>query len=227
MIKLRGYRIELGEIEATLLDIDGIIEAVVKLISLHDEEPSLAAYIVLDSDRALDRHEIKQTISKVLPEYMVPTAYVQIPALPLTTAGKINLESLPLPQGSDRQTNTEIIHVSDAYEMTIAEIWKAILHLDHVGKKDNFFDLGGHSLLLLKTQDLIQKTLKVDLATTDLFKYSTVESLAEWIKKLDSEAESGETTLAEPVDQNELDLRTSEKKSRQQSLRSKRLKSRQ
>jgi amino acid adenylation domain-containing protein len=227
MIKLRGYRIELQEIEATLVDMAGIIEAVVKLIAVKDEEPYLAAYIVLDSKRALDRHEIKQTISKVLPEYMLPAAYVQISALPLNPSGKINKDELPVPVGSDRQTSTEIIHVSNAYEMTIAEVWKAILNLDHVGKKDNFFDLGGHSLLLLKTQDLIQKTLKVDLATTDLFKYSTVESLAEWIKKLDSEAESGETTFAEPLDQKDSELRSNEKKSRQQSLRSKRLKSRQ
>jgi len=228
MIKLRGYRIELEEIEARLLEHEEIVEVVVKLIEVPDEEPYLAAYIVSsDKERALDRHELKAFVSKLLPEYMVPVAYVQISALPLMPSGKIDKDALPLPAGHDRQTSTDIVHVSDSYEMIIAEVWKAILNLDHIGKKDNFFDLGGHSLLLLKTQDLIQKTLKVELSTTDLFKYSTVETLADWIKKLDSLADGNETLIAPVSDTNNYDLSTSEKKSRQRSLRSKRLKSRQ
>jgi amino acid adenylation domain-containing protein len=226
MIKLRGYRIELGEIESTLLNQKDIIEAVIKVVEIKDEEPYLAAYVVLENGNELDRHKIKVSISKVLPEYMIPAAYVKIGSLPLTPSGKIDKDRLPLPIESDRKTTTDIIHVSNSYEMVIAEVWKAILNLDHVGKKDNFFDLGGHSLLLLKTQDLIQKTLKVQLSTTDLFKYPTVETLAEWIQKLDMQADEAESLSEMDNVKEDADRKAADRKSKQKSLRSRRLKSR-
>jgi len=226
MIKLRGYRIELGEIEANLRDHTDVLEAVVKVIELDGEEPYLAAYLVTNKGKEIDRHEIKEMISRVLPEYMIPSAYVKVDTLPLTTSGKIDKKALPIPAESDRKTTTDIIHISNSYEMIIAEVWKAILNLDHIGKKDNFFDLGGHSLLLLKTQDLIEKTMKVKLSTTDLFKYPTVESLAEWIQKLDMRDD--EASVEEEKESVKLNAeeKAAQRKNRQKSLRSKRLKSR-
>ncbi len=226
MIKMRGYRIELGEIEATLLDHKEITEAVIKVIEFDGEEPYLAAYVVMNSGSELDRHEIKEFLSKLLPEYMIPSAYIQIDSLPLTPSGKIDKNKLPLPEETDRKTTTDIIHVSNSYEMMIAEVWKAILNLEHVGKKDNFFDLGGHSLLLLKTQDLIQQTMKVELSTTDLFKYSTVEALAEWIQKLDMEDAEANSLQEDDAEKMDADQKAAHRKSKQKSLRSRRLKSR-
>jgi hypothetical protein len=147
-VKIRGFRIELGEIEAKLLGCAGVREAVVVAREDVAGEQRLVAYMVPQAEAALEAAALRQQLSAVLPEYMVPSAFVSLPALPLTPNGKLDRRALPAPDAS--------AVVSRGYEppqgeveTTIAQIWQELLGLEQVGRHDHFFELGGHSLMVI------------------------------------------------------------------------------
>ncbi|KOS00727.1 non-ribosomal peptide synthetase, partial [Paenibacillus polymyxa] len=142
-VKIRGYRIELEEIEAALLKHADINEAVV--IDREDSSVGryLCAYIV--SDREVTVTEIRELISKELPDYMIPSYFMRIAKVPLTINGKLDRKALPLPDGRIN-TGTEYAAPSGEVEERLALLWQDILGIEKVGRNDNFFMLGGHSL---------------------------------------------------------------------------------
>lgn len=179
-VKLRGYRIELGEIEAVLRGHEQVREALVA-VRRPESGMQLVAYVVLK--RAGSEDEVRQLRSYLrerLPEYMVPGAFVRLEAMPLTPNGKVDRRALPDP---DMRGTSEDIYVAPQSELeqTLAKIWQEVLRLERVGLSDNFFDLGGHSLLLVQVQAKLRELLDRQVPVLEFFKYPTIGSLAKYL----------------------------------------------
>lgn len=173
-VKIRGYRIELGEIEDCLLATEGVTEAIV--ITHKDEKSnnSLCAYYV--ADRTYSVSEIKKIISSKLPDYMIPSYFIQLSEMPLTHNGKINRKALPKPNVMN--LGTEFLAPRTPIELQLVDIWKKVLGVKRVGVTDNFFDLGGHSLKLLALVKHINEEISRDFSIQQILENPTIELLA-------------------------------------------------
>lgn len=172
-VKIRGHRIELGEIERELLAQPCVRAAVAVALG---EPAELHAYIVADFTPALDEAALKKALRRQLPEYMIPRTITGIERIPTTSNGKIDIAALPAPQRARDIDPHE--QASNPQEITIAALWCEVLGLERVGVRENFFDVGGHSLLLIQVQERIRVQCGVDISVADLFKYPTVHDLA-------------------------------------------------
>ncbi len=181
-VKLRGFRIELGEIEAALNAHPVVIESAVVLRE-REGDKILAAYVTAASEKqAATQHSplattLRDWLKTRLPDYMIPASFTVLDKLPLTSNGKIDRKALPAPEMQSRDT-TRLIKPKTALEQKIAAVWRKVLKLEQVGIQDNFFDLGGHSLLLLQVLSQLQETLNLSLPLVTLFQYPTIQSLA-------------------------------------------------
>ena len=155
-VKLRGYRIELGEIEAAMNAHPAVAQSVVVAQNLTAEQPRLIAYIVYRPGRDLTATEARRHIKKTLPDYMAPSAFVALDSLPLTPNGKIDVRALPDPFKSSAVANHEFEPPALGVEQLVAEIWQELLQIDQVGADDNFFEMGGNSLLSLRAVTMIE-----------------------------------------------------------------------
>ncbi|BEP60726.1 hypothetical protein GmRootV213_12800 [Variovorax sp. V213] len=185
-VKIRGLRIELGEIEAQLLAQPEVREAVV----VAKDGPAgarLVAYLAAHAGRAVDSAVLKERLAQVLPDYMVPRAFAVLDGLPLNANGKVDRKALPEPAFfSELAYEAPQGHVAQ----TVAAVWAEVLQVEQVGQHDNFFDLGGHSLLLVRAHRLLEDRLQAAIPVVNLFKYPTVESLAQWIEQAPAVAAS-------------------------------------
>ncbi|WP_339492983.1 condensation domain-containing protein, partial [Pseudomonas sp. EA_15y_Pfl2_R67] len=176
-VKIRGFRIELGEIENALVAYPGIREAVV--IAREDsqgdvESKRLVAYVC---GEPVPAEQLRSALLSSLPEYMVPSAFVHLDALPLTANGKLDRRALPAP-GQDSLASKTYESPQGDTEIAIAEIWKGLLHLDQVGRHDGFLELGGHSLLAVQLLSRLRRKLGARLTLRELFDAPTVRGLA-------------------------------------------------
>ncbi|MCK4261003.1 MAG: amino acid adenylation domain-containing protein, partial [Halanaerobiales bacterium] len=181
-VKLRGVRIELGEIENQLLQFEKVKEAVV--VALEDETNNkyLSAYIEVEGQK-LDTSEIREFLQKRLPDYMIPTYFVQLEEMPLTPNGKIDRKALPVPGKND--TGVEYVAPQNEIEEKLVEIWSEVLGVEEIGINHNFFDIGGHSLRAATLVAKIHQKLDVEVPLKEVFANSTVKKLAEYIQKAD------------------------------------------
>ena len=180
-VKIRGFRIELTEIEARLRDYPDLCEAVVLAREDQPGEKRLVAYIT--SRQTITVQALRAHLAASLPDYMVPVAYVRLDALPLTPNGKLDRRALPAPE--DEAFGARAFEPPEgSVETAIAAIWEEHLHLRRVGRHDNFFDLGGHSLMALRVIGDINKTLQVRLHVPAFFQNPTIEQLATVIDKM-------------------------------------------
>ncbi|WP_394275190.1 amino acid adenylation domain-containing protein [Luteococcus sp.] len=178
-IKLRGQRLELGEIEHHLCQQAEIAEAVVIPWRRAANDVRLVAYVVPHRDAQIDAALVIAALKSALPEYMVPRYVEILDALPLTANGKVDRRRLPAPSETEI-TATAYVAPASEFEVTIATIWADVLGVDSVGRDDNFFDRGGHSLLLAEVQRrLADQGHAVSLV--DLFQRPTVSSLAQYL----------------------------------------------
>jgi nonribosomal peptide synthetase DhbF len=175
-VKIRGFRIELGEIEATLGQHDGVAQAAVLAREDRPGDKRLVAYVVPAAGDAPDATELRQHLTRTLPDYMVPAAFVALDALPLTPSGKLDRKALPAP---DQHLPTDHTPPRTATEKVLAGLWAETFGLERVGIHDNFFDLGGHSLLVTHLISKIRAAFAVDLPLGTLFEVSTIAGLAE------------------------------------------------
>lgn len=171
-VKIRGYRIELGEIEAQLRQHSSVKEAVVVIREDLAGDKRLVAYVVahdgVNSQPGLDVNLLRAALTAVLPEYMVPRAFVVLKSLPLTANGKLDRKTLPAaPSGAYSTRQYE--EPQGKAENVLAEIWKSLLGVARVGRRDNFFELGGHSLLAMKAISRMREKLRLDLRMSELF----------------------------------------------------------
>ncbi len=176
-VKVRGYRVELGEIESVLSLHPGVAEAAVVARREKAGERRLAAYVV-GKEEPPPLPELLAWLRERLPEYMVPSAFVFLPALPLSPNGKVDVRALPAPERLRPELAATYAAPQSELERIIAAVWQEALAVKKVGIHDNFFDLGGHSLLLAKVHSRLREVLERDLSLVELFKNPTVSSLA-------------------------------------------------
>jgi natural product biosynthesis luciferase-like monooxygenase protein len=177
-VKIRGYRIELGEIEALLHRDPAVKEAVVVAREDVPGDVRLVGYVVATGQAMVATTELRRSLKDMLPEYMVPSHIVQLEGFPLTPNAKVDRKALPAPDQVETKTRAAFAAPGTDLETTIAGVWCSALNVAQVGVNDNFFDLGGHSLLMVQVQQTLQRTLERPLAITDLFRFPTINSLA-------------------------------------------------
>ncbi len=176
-VKIRGYRIELGEIEAALSEHPAIVE--VAVIAREDQpgKKRLAAYYVSEDQAALDTGDLQRRLKQRLPDYMIPSAFIHLAAMPLTPNGKLDRRALPAPE-SDRTQTKEFVAPRNQTEELLAAIIADVLGIERVGVYDNFFEEGGHSLLATQVISRIRKAFDIALPLRALFEAPTIAELA-------------------------------------------------
>ncbi|WP_308380224.1 non-ribosomal peptide synthetase, partial [Serratia marcescens] len=182
-VKIRGFRIECGEIEAVLATHPAVREAVVDARAVGDDK-RLVAWVVPAADVAEETlaGALRQHVSAALPDYMVPSAWVVVAALPLSPNGKLDRRALPEPQGAQSQAAYEA--PQGEHETLLAGIWRELLNVEQVGRHDNFFELGGHSLLAVRLTNRLQQ-VEWQLPLQTLFANPTLLALAQQLRRTD------------------------------------------
>jgi amino acid adenylation domain-containing protein/non-ribosomal peptide synthase protein (TIGR01720 family) len=188
-VKVRGFRVELGEIEAVLEQHDSVKQTVVVLREYKTDDKRLVAYVVTGSNGKNANVDVSlRAFAKAkLPEYMVPSAFVQLEALPRTANGKIERRQLPSVGLSDREFDPEPGSPRTAVEEMLVEAWREVLGVRRVGVHDNFFESGGHSLLATRLVSRIRKLWGVEIPVKTVFKCQTVADLARQIQSQERE----------------------------------------
>lgn len=185
-VKVRGVRIEPAEIRNRLLDHDGIKDAVIVPVDDGDGNKSLCAYLVplSGSDEAGPRFPVsrmREFLATELPEPLIPSYFIEIPEVPLTANGKIDMNALPQPNESRPHLQATFVKPGSDMEKLIGEIWMKVLRLDRVGVYDNFFDLGGHSFDIIKVAAGLTEVLNREIPVLTLFKYPTISALGNYL----------------------------------------------
>lgn len=179
-VKIRGFRVEPGEVESRILNNESVKEAVVVDRTDQTGNKYLCAYLVMDTD--LTVADLRNYLAEVLPDYMIPSFFVKVDSIPLTSNGKVDRKSLPEPDGSIG-TGTVFEAPANEIERTLEAIWKEILNIDSISVNDSFYEIGGNSLLIIQMHNKIEKYFKNLVKVTDLFVYSTIRELAGFILK--------------------------------------------
>jgi amino acid adenylation domain-containing protein len=180
-VKVRGYRIELGEIESMLQQNALIDEAIVLVKEDVSGDKSIVAYVV--SKEELNSTELRKGLSKQLPDYMLPSYFVQLEELPLTTNGKVDKKALPSPEGLGMSTGVEYVAPRNEMEEKLVAIWEEVLGREKIGIQDNFFELGGHSLHAMRLNSLLYKNFEIKLKLNEIFTRVTIEEQVELLSK--------------------------------------------
>ena len=178
-VKLRGFRIELGEIEARLAQLAGVREAAVIVREDSPGDRRLVAYVVATPGATCDPAQLRAALAQTLPEYMLPAAFVAMDALPLTPNGKLDRKALPAPEGHGLAQRAYAAPEGEI-ETLIAQIWSALLGVERVGRHDNFFDLGGYSLMLFQVIEQL-KQHGYEVALQDVLLAQELSALAQRI----------------------------------------------
>lgn len=183
-VKIRGYRLELGEIEVALRAHPSVQEAVVVVQGERGEERQLVAYVVPTPGALLTSQQLREALHERLPGYMVPAIFVLLSALPLTAHGKVDRRALPAPQWSDVAREVQYEAPRTLFEVQMANIWQELLHVEQVGVRDNFFALGGHSLVATRLIARVRTAFDVELPLRSLFATPTVAELAHQVEDI-------------------------------------------
>src|SRR5262249_38105403 len=142
----------------------------------------IIAYVVENTKDSATPDELRRYLKKTLPEYMVPAVFITLDALPLTPNGKVDHKKLPDVDSARMDVPESYVSPRSEIERAIAEIWQDVLQVARVGIHDNFFNLGGHSLLLVQVNNRLREVLQADLSMIDMFRYPTVSALAEYFQ---------------------------------------------
>jgi amino acid adenylation domain-containing protein len=174
-IKIRGFRIEMGEIETRLAEQAGVREAVVAPLEDGEGGKRLVAYY---TGEEVGAETLRARLASSLPEYMLPMAYVRLQSLPLTPNGKLDRRALPEPEGEDYSGGVYEAPLGE-FETELAKLWMELFHLEKVGRWDNFFDLGGHSLMAARIRSRVGERFGLELPQSVFFHQPTIAGLAE------------------------------------------------
>jgi acyl carrier protein len=177
-VKIRGFRIELGEIEAVLLQDPAVSEAVVLAREDMPGEKKLVAYVAGKNGSRLAVNDLRESLKAKLPEYMIPSAFVGLDAMPLNAVGKIDRRALPPPDQDRPEVAQDYVAPRTPVEEELAGIVAQVLGVQRVGVRDDFFDLGGHSMLAIQVVSRVRELYLIDLQLRSLFESPTVEGLA-------------------------------------------------
>lgn len=182
-VKVRGYRIELGEVEQVFKQHPVVNDVVVIVREDTPGDKRLVAYVVSRPGQALETSNLRNFGKEKLPQYMMPSALVVLQSLPLTPNGKIDRKALPAPDKAEARTDAPYLPPQTELERIVTDIWQHVLKIGHVSLNDNFFDLGGHSLLMIQVQGKLRAALNRNISITDLFKYPNVNDLVAYLSR--------------------------------------------
>ncbi|WP_426730644.1 amino acid adenylation domain-containing protein [Myxococcus faecalis] len=185
-VKLRGFRIELGEVEVVLRALPGVRDAVAVVREDVPGDRRLVGYVVFQDGHSLTPAELRAHLQAKVPEYMVPSAFVALPALPIAPTGKVDRKALPVPRVEESRGGD--VTPRTAMERVVAEVFGPLLGLERVGVEAHFFELGGHSLLATQAVSRLRDVVGRDLPVRVLFESPTVEQLAEHLEDVLEEA---------------------------------------
>jgi amino acid adenylation domain-containing protein len=177
-VKIRGYRIELGEIRSVLAEQPGVRDCAVVARKEDPQGDRLVAYVVGPSNATPAATDLREALRRALPEYMVPSAFVFLDALPLTSNGKLNRAALPEPDAVRPDVASSYVAPGTPVEEKLTAVWEALLGLERLGVNDNFFELGGHSLLAMRLLSVMNETFGVDVKLRQVFDSPTIAGLA-------------------------------------------------
>ncbi|KAM3100396.1 amino acid adenylation domain-containing protein [Phormidesmis sp. 146-12] len=197
-VKLRGFRIELGEIEAVLSQHPQIRQAAVLLSGEHLQQ-YLCAFLVAENDQAIADDKLRSFLKEILPQYMIPSTFVVLESLPLTPNRKIDRQALATIDSIKLPPTTSYIQPQTPDEQQLAAIWTEILGVQQVGTRDNFFDLGGHSILVIQLWTRIKELFQVEIPLRSLFEAPTITEQVKVITSLQQQVQSTQelmTTIA-------------------------------
>jgi amino acid adenylation domain-containing protein len=193
-VKIRGFRIELGEVEEALAGAPGVREVAV-LAREHAGEKRLVAYVVPEPGAGPEAGSLRRRVAEQCPEYMVPAAFVFLPAMPRDANGKLDRRALPEPQGRP-DLAAEYAAPRTELERTVAAVWAEVLGVERVGLDDNFFELGGNSLLIVRLRARLAAATGKELPVVELFRSPTVRALAERLEEETSPERAAEAVAA-------------------------------
>lgn len=214
-VKIRGFRIELSEIEVALLQHPSVGEVVLQAREDIPGDRRLVAYVVPLSGQKPSISDLRGFLQERLPNFMLPSAFVLLEALPVLPNGKLNRRSLPAPERLQTELAATYVAPRTELERTIANIWQEVLQVEKVGLHDNFFDLGGHSLLMIQVHERLRKTLNQDVSMIEMFKYSSVSRLAKHLS-----LDNGDATFGLQPSHNLEDMRAGRNRLKQRLARS-------
>jgi amino acid adenylation domain-containing protein len=183
-VKVRGYRVELGEIEAVLAGWPGVRECVVIARTFSASDERLVAYVTLQDGIAFDAETARVGLRRQLPEYMIPAFFVVLLALPLTPNSKLDRNALPPPSVPVGHAERPTDALATPEQRRVAGLWREVLRVDHVGLNENFFDAGGHSLLLVKLHAGLKQEFAADFPLIELFQRTTIASQADRLSSI-------------------------------------------
>jgi len=188
-VKIRGFRVEPGEIESVLAAAPDVAESAVVAVStvsdnLRDGDLRLVAYVVPALGKKMAAADLRAFLDSRLPAWMVPAAFVSLPALPRTATGKIDRRALPAPDGFGGDLERPYVAPRNDVEEIIAEIWREALGVERVSVHDSFFELGGHSLLLLQVMRRLREAFDLEIPLRAIYEERTVEALAQKVEEL-------------------------------------------
>jgi amino acid adenylation domain-containing protein len=189
-VKIRGFRIELGEIEAVLAQHPALRENAVIVHEASKTDKRLVAYFVPHQGQFIENTTLRSFLTELLPDYMIPSVFVRLDAMPLTPNGKIDRRALPEPDGTRPQLEAAYVMPQTEAEQEIAQVWQKALQLEKVGIYDNFFEVGGHSLLMVQVQSSLQAIFGQPLSIVELFQYPTIHALAKHLTQDDTQKTS-------------------------------------
>jgi acyl carrier protein len=193
-VKVRGFRIELGEIESVLSRHSAVKQAVVSVREDNPGDKRIVAYIVPSAGLTPAASELRLFLSRSIPDYMLPSAFVTLESLPLTPNGKVDRRALPWPDPSRTGSTDAPVAPLTPFEAVLVQIWAEVLGLERVGVDENFFALGGHSLLATQIISRVRDTFQVELPLRTLFQAPTVGELALILVQQMMEAASPESS---------------------------------
>lgn len=179
-IKIRGYRIELGEIEATLSGLETVKRTLVIASDAFGADKRLVAYIEAFDD-GYNEHAYRKQLQKLLPEYMLPSLYVQVEEFPINANGKVDKDKLPIPENTRPDSAPVLKKPRNSTEKIITKIWSKHLGGIEIGIDDNFFEMGGTSLLTQKVSAKIKTELNLDVPVTKIYQYPTISGLSHYL----------------------------------------------
>jgi len=186
-VKIRGFRIELNEIESILIQHPHIREVVVIAREDHPSNKQLVAYVVpeysLVDNHLLTMISLRTFLKEKVPEYMIPASVVIVDAIPLNPNGKLDRRNLPAPMGYLVRGEQDFVAPSNSIETQIANIWSQALGIEQVGVNDNFFDVGGNSLLFIQVYSKLQEVLEQNISIVDLFRYPTINLFSQFLSQ--------------------------------------------
>jgi amino acid adenylation domain-containing protein len=180
-VKIRGHRIELGEIESVLRQHEKVRQAVVVAHAGANGDVRLVAYVVAEAGETVEGQELRRLVSERLPDYMAPSFVEVIDELPLTRNGKVDLNALPAPGAARPSTAEPHVAPRNEIEQEITRVWKEVLQVERIGVHDNFFDAGGHSLLMVQVHNKLGEIFGKEISIVEMFAKPTISALAEYL----------------------------------------------